>query len=830
MQKSLEKILKILNVEIQGKYTNRAIIGGLDKYFPNWIGEARTENIPAAIIDLIHKHCNNYAGMDLEERERSTKNVLAALRSLNANRVEPISTNSQQNETPISVPAVSTPSVAVQQTTRKEPPKPYYSKPVEPETRFGLDAPVSVIRGIGPSKSQVFADLGVKKIQDLFYYFPRRYDDYSNLKPINRVQYGEDLTIIATVQSHLTTPLRGKNQARVEVIVSDGTGFLRLVFFRSLKYISSFENHYRRGTQLVISGKVTMYLGRLQINNPTTELLDSEHLNTNGIIPVYPLVTGISQKEVRSAIKEGLKYYKNKINDYLPDPIREAADLEHLNNALDQVHYPDNMNTLKRARERLAFDEVFFLQLGVQQQKRNWHAQNANKFPLDEVHFSQIVNNLPFTLTNAQQRVIEEVRADLNSGFPMNRLIQGDVGSGKTIVAAIASAAVNTNGAQTAFMAPTSILAEQHYQSLQRLLACHDDVELPLQPSEIHLLTGDTSTEDRQSIAGGLQDGSIKLIIGTHALIEDPVVFQNLQLAIIDEQHRFGIAQRSALRQKGTNPHLLVMSATPIPRSLALTLFGDLDISVIDEMPAGRKPVETSIIHPFAREKAYQAIRGEIKNGHQAFIIYPLIDQGEDEDSRAAVDEHERLQKEVFPEMKLGLLHGRMPAEEKDRVMTQLREGVYDILVSTTVIEVGVDVPNATVMLIEGANRFGLAQLHQLRGRVGRGGDRAFCFLIPENEDAIENERLAAMTDTNDGFILAEKDLSQRGPGDFIGYRQSGYADLRMASITDIHLIEKARDFAQQIFKDDPMLESPDHQPLAAKLAELWQATPADIS
>ena len=412
----------------------------------------------------------------------------------------------------------------------------------------------------------------------------------------------------------------------------------------------------------------------------------------------------------------------------------------------------------------------------------------------------------------------------------MNRLIQGDVGSGKTIVSAIASTAVNTSGAQTAFMAPTSILAEQHYQSLQRLLACHDDVELPLQPSEIHLLTGDTSTEDRQSIAGGLQDGSIKLIIGTHALIEDPVVFQNLQLAIIDEQHRFGIAQRSALRQKGTNPHLLVMSATPIPRSLALTLFGDLDISVIDEMPAGRKPVETSIIHPFAREKAYQAIRGEIKNGHQAFIIYPLIDQGEDEDSRAAVDEHERLKKEVFPEMKLGLLHGRMPAEEKDRVMTQLREGVYDILVSTTVIEVGVDVPNATVMLIEGANRFGLAQLHQLRGRVGRGGDRAFCFLIPENEDAIENERLAAMTDTNDGFILAEKDLSQRGPGDFIGYRQSGYADLRMASITDIHLIEKARDFAQQIFKEDPMLESPDHQPLAAKLVELWQATPADIS
>lgn len=825
MQKSLEKILKILNVEIQGKYTNRAIIGGLDKYFPNWVGEARSEGIPAAIIDLIHTHFNGYATMQIEERERSTRNVLAALKSLNASRVETVSVNPPQTE-----PPVSRPPVVVQKPAVSDPPKTNYSKPVENESRYGLDAPVSVIRGIGPTKSQVFAELGVNKIQDLFYYFPRRYDDYSNLKPINRIQYGEDLTVIATVQSHLTTPLRGKNQARVEVIVSDGTGFLRLVFFRSLKYISSFENHYRRGTQLVISGKVTMYLGRLQINNAITEPLDTEHLNTNGIIPVYPLVAGISQKEVRTAIKEGLKYYKNKVNDYLPVSIRESAELELLSTALDQVHYPDNLIALKRARERLAFDEVLFLQLGVQQQKRNWQAVVAQKYPLEDDLFSQIVSNLPFSLTSAQQRVIGEIREDLISGFPMNRLIQGDVGSGKTIVAAIASVAVNSHGAQTAFMAPTSILAEQHYQSLQRLLASHDGIELPLQSSEIRLLTGDTSAEERQSIAEGLQDGSIKLLIGTHALIEDPVRFLNLQLAIIDEQHRFGIAQRSALRQKGSNPHLLVMSATPIPRSLALTLFGDLDISIIDEMPAGRKPVETNIIHPFAREKAYQSIRTEIKNGHQAFIIYPLIDQGEDEDTRAAVDEHERLQKEVFPELKLGLLHGRMPAEEKDRVMNQLRAGAYDILVSTTVIEVGVDIPNATVMLIEGANRFGLAQLHQLRGRVGRGGDRAFCFLIPENEDSVENERLAAMTDTNDGFVLAEKDLAQRGPGDFIGYRQSGYADLRMASITDIHLIEKARNYAQQIFKDDPILDRPEHQPLAAKLAELWQATPADIS
>jgi len=412
----------------------------------------------------------------------------------------------------------------------------------------------------------------------------------------------------------------------------------------------------------------------------------------------------------------------------------------------------------------------------------------------------------------------------------MNRLIQGDVGSGKTIVAAIACAAVCINGGQAAFMAPTGILAEQHYKSLLRTLARDGREGLPLLQKEIRLLTGDSSTQEREEIARGCQDGTIKLLIGTHALIEDPVTFKNLQLAIIDEQHRFGIAQRAALRSKGENPHLLVMSATPIPRSLALTLFGDLDISIIDEMPVGRKPVDTRIIHPFAREKAYQLINKELSNGHQAFIIYPLIDKGDDEDQKAAVNEHAYLQKEVFTNYNLGLLHGRMPPDEKERIMRDFREGKHEILVSTTVIEVGVDIPNATVMLIEGANRFGLAQLHQLRGRVGRGGDDAYCLLIPENEDSLENERLAVMTETTDGFILAEKDLEQRGPGDFIGYRQSGYADLRMASLSDIHLIEKARTSAQDILRDDPALDKPEHQLIAAKLTELWNIEAGDIS
>ncbi len=824
MQKSLEKILKILNVEIQGKFANRTIIGGLEKFVSNWISEAEAEGVPATLIESIHLHLANYTQMPVEERERTIREILASIRNQNPVRTEvAIPPTAPVERKPAPIPAE-------KPVLKQEIRKPDYPTQVNRESQYGLDAPVSKIKRIGDAKSGTFAEVGVHKIADLFYYFPRRYDDYSILKPINRIQYDEELTVIATVQSHLTTPLRGRNQARVEVIVSDGTGFLRLVFFRSLKYIQNFENQYRRGTQLVISGKVSMYLGRLQINNPTTEKLDQAHLNTNGIIPVYPLVSGLSQKEVRSAVSEAIKFYKTKIQDYLPESIKTPAELVDLNEALEQVHYPDNAATLKAARDRLAFDEIFFLQLGVQQQKRNWQSVTAEKYALADAVFDQVISNLPFALTNAQQRVIQEIRLDLESGRPMNRLIQGDVGSGKTVVAAIASLTVNAHAGQTAFMAPTGILAEQHYQSLSQLLASHDSTILPLESSEIRLLTGDTDAEERAGIHAGLQDGSIKLLIGTHALIEDPVQFKNLQLAIIDEQHRFGIAQRSALRQKGVNPHLLVMSATPIPRSLALTLFGDLDISIIDEMPVGRLPVETQIIHPFAREKVYQSIRDEVINGHQAFIIYPLIDKGDDEDTKAAVDEHEHLSNDIFPDLKLGLLHGRMPAEEKDRVMQQLRQREFDILVSTTVIEVGVDVPNATIMLIEGANRFGLAQLHQLRGRVGRGGDRAYCYLIPENEDALENERLAAMTETNDGFVLAEKDLSQRGPGDFIGYRQSGFADLRMASITDIHLIEKARHFAEEIFEKDPLLENQEHQLLASRMAELWRTNSADIS
>jgi ATP-dependent DNA helicase RecG len=379
-------------------------------------------------------------------------------------------------------------------------------------------------------------------------------------------------------------------------------------------------------------------------------------------------------------------------------------------------------------------------------------------------------------------------------------------------------------------MAPTSILAEQHYRSLSSILGGINDPSLVISAPEIRLLTGDTPAREREEIKSGLLDGTIKLLIGTHALIEEPIQFLNLQFVVIDEQHRFGVNQRGLLRQKGVNPHLLVMSATPIPRSLALTIYGDLDLSIMDEMPVGRKPVDTHILSPRERERGYQIIRNHLKQGHQAFIVYPLIESDENGEVKAVINDHEVLQKEIFPDLQIGLLHGRLSPEEKDKIMMAFHDKKYSILVSTTVIEVGVDVPNATVMMIEGANRFGLAQLHQLRGRVGRSHEQSICLLIPENEDSLENERLSVMIETNDGFLLAEKDLQQRGPGDFIGYRQSGFSDLKMAKITDIRLIEKARNAAEKLFSDDPVLEKNENALLLQKLQSFWNSENSDIS
>jgi len=655
----------------------------------------------------------------------------------------------------------------------------------------------------------------------MLYYFPRRYDDYSQLKPIKDLFYGEQVTVIGTIQSVHSRPIRSGKASIVEVVISDTTGALRLSYFNQ----PWLANRFKKGDAISVSGKIDQYLGRLVMNSPDWEPVEAENLNTNRIVPVYSLTERIAQKWLRKQMQQVIQYWAPAVADALPEDVRNSARLMPLSEALLQVHFPDSQDKLEAARQRLAFDEIFYLQTGVLRQRRDWKAVEAKRFSISDEWLDSQINNLPFTLTSVQGKAIADIRSDVASGKPMNRLLQGDVGSGKTVVAALGAAMITSNGSQAAIMAPTSILAEQHYRNFMNLLK---DV---LKPEEIRLLVGDTPEAEKEEIRNALAEGTIKIVIGTHAVIEPNVQFADLQFVVIDEQHRFGVEQRAELRTKGTNPHLLVMTATPIPRSLALTLYGDLDLSIMDEMPAGRQPINTFVLRPQERERAFTLMRGQIKDGKQAFIIYPLIEESEKIDARAAVDDYETLSKEVFPNMKLALLHGRMRPDEKDEVMLKFRDRKFDILVSTTVVEVGVDVPNATVMLVEGADRFGLAQLHQLRGRVGRGADKSYCLLIPTHEDKTENERLQAMAESNDGFVLAERDLQQRGPGEFLGTRQSGYASsLRMASITDVELIEKARLQAQNVFEKDPDLTQPEHALLAETLGRFWGEGKGDVS
>ncbi len=691
---------------------------------------------------------------------------------------------------------------------------------------------MTVLQGVGPRNAESLAKLGMQTLGDMLYYFPRRYDDYSQLKPIKELFYGEQVTVIGTIQSVHSRPIRGGKASIVEVIIGDGTGALRLSYFNQ----PWLANRFKSGDAISVSGKVDQYLGRLIMNSPDWESVDAESLHTNRIVPVYSLTERIAQKWLRNQMKQVVEYWARTVVDALPEGVRNSARVMPLGEALLQVHFPDSQDKLKAARERLAFDEIFYLQMGVLRQKRDWQSVEARRFPVSDEWLDSQTKSLPFTLTSVQAKAVSNIRADFDSGKPMNRLLQGDVGSGKTVVAALAAAMITSNNAQAAIMAPTSILAEQHYRSFTRFFMESDSLLSNTQEQApaiqtIRLLTGDTPEAEKEEIRNGLANNTVKIVIGTHAVIEEPVQFADLQFVVIDEQHRFGVEQRAELRSKGTNPHLLVMTATPIPRSLALTLYGDLDLSIMDEMPAGRKPVNTFVLRPQERERAFTLLRGQIKDGKQAFIIYPLIEESEKIDARAAVDDYETLSKEVFPNLKLGLLHGRMRPDEKDDVMHKFRDKKYDILVSTTVVEVGVDVPNATVMLIEGADRFGLAQLHQLRGRVGRGGDQSYCLLIPTHEDKTENERLQAMVESTDGFFLAEKDLQIRGPGEFLGTRQSGYASsLRMASITDVKLIEKARLQAQAVFEKDADLRLPEHALLAETLGRFWGEGKGDVS
>lgn len=699
-----------------------------------------------------------------------------------------------------------------------------YSIPpaVAAEDAAALNAPLTVISGIGPKISERLAVLGIQSLGDALTFFPRRYDDYSRLEPINRLMYGQTVTVIGAVEQVQMRPTRSGRKV-VEALISDGSGAIRATWFNQPWLVEQL----REAGNVSLSGRIDQYLGRLVLNSPDWEALESRNLHTRRIVPIYPLTGDISQKWLRGKIKEIVDYWAARVQEPLPPALIERAGLMPVSTALRQIHYPDSWEDLAAAQHRLAFDELFTLQIAVFLQRRRWTERTGTRFEVPDEWFAAQTGSLPYSLTGAQQAALQDIRSDLQSGRPMNRLLQGDVGSGKTAVAALAASMVAYGGAQIALMAPTSILAEQHYRSIAALVG-HEAGSIA--PEEIALLVGATPESEKERIRRGLAEGMLKLVIGTHALLEPDVSFRNLELVVIDEQHRFGVRQRGVLREKGSNPHLLVMTATPIPRSLALTVYGDLDLSVIGELPPGRQQIGTHLLRPVERERAYTLIRREIENGRQAFIIYPLIEESETSEARAAVEEHARLQRDIFPKQSVGLLHGRLGAEEKETVMAAFRDGQIHILVSTAVVEVGVDVPNATVMVIEGANRFGLSQLHQFRGRVGRGAERSYCLLIPDHDDAVENERLQAMVETNDGFILAEKDLAQRGPGQFLGTQQSGYSSLKLASITDVRLVEKARRFAQELVAADPDLEDPAHALIAEQAGQIWSQKEGDVS
>jgi ATP-dependent DNA helicase RecG len=674
-----------------------------------------------------------------------------------------------------------------------------------------IKTPLSKVISTTKFHLERLGNLGVGTLGDFLTFFPRTYSDQSEFRKINEIRT-DDINVVKGTLSQLVELKSKFGKKLLKAKFTDETGSVDIIWFNQ-PYL---KRVLYNGQQLILSGKAKFELGKITLLSPEHEVPKKNNLHVGRIVPVYHETEGLSSKWIREKISPLLKSIKSLYPEYLPEAIIKQHNFPVYFEAIQEIHFPSTPENLKAAQNRLAFDELFLLQLKALQKKWQWqqiaHGENV-ALPRHPI-LKNFIASLPYELTSAQLKSIEEILSDQEKSFPMSRLLQGDVGSGKTIVSTIAILNTILNGYQSALMAPTEILAEQHFRTITKLLENFPAI----QNLKIEYLSGSTKPSIKAQILDALAAGNIHLIIGTHALIQEKVIFNKLGLAVIDEQHRFGVEQRSVIKSHGS-PHLLSLSATPIPRTLAMTIYGDQDLSIIDEMPKGRLPIVTRIVPETKRIDSYRWIEDRVQTGRQAFVICPLIEESDTLELKSVLAEYEHLQTEIFPNLKVGLLHGKMKAQEKDNIMQQFKDKQIDILVSTSVIEVGIDIPNATIMIIEGAERFGLSQLHQFRGRVGRGEHQSYCFLFMQNYSQTALQRLKAMVDHTSGFKLSEIDLELRGPGQIYGLRQSGIPDLKMASLSDSFTIAKAREAAEQIIQSDPQLQN--HPLLAEKLNQL---------
>ena len=820
----LRALRNIIALEQANDFQDRAVSGGLDRFLATLSHDALHPAVRSlAERGMLHV---DYGALDAERRRRWAEEVERLLSAF--------------------APTPSTPKRA----PARRPPAPK-RQPAPPS--IDLDSPVVALRSVNATQALRMAAIGVKTVRDLVWLFPNRHLDYSQRCTIAEMTPGVEQTIVVELWDAHELRLGWKGKLRAtEAVVGDDTGNLHVIWFGQWWVANSLKSALARAQReakgkahLVLSGKMTVFNGRPQMESPEWEVMEdpdtASAIHTGRLVPVYPGAKEISTRAIRRMAREALDAIfgsedarrPNPIDEPLPDDVRGRHGLMPIDQALLQSHYPDSWATKEEARHRLAFDELLvYIMAGAARRQVQGKPKGAVPFPSHREVVESFLRSLPFELTGDQKQALEEAMADMGrSEHAMSRLLQGDVGSGKTVVALALLLLTVAGGYQGAIMAPTEVLAEQHYLSVQRLLGGLTQparesnwftvyVDPHPQPVSIGLLTGSTRTKARRGLYERVRNGTLDILIGTHALIQEEVEVPRLALAVVDEQHRFGVAQRAALRSKGASPdvepHQLVMSATPIPRTLSLTLYGDLEMSTIREMPAGRRPIQTRFVPPERRDDAERFLVTQAQHGRQSFVVCPLIEESEAVQSRAATEEYERLRQGPLRSLRVGLLHGRMPVAEKQSVMEQFRAHQLDVLVATSVIEVGIDVPNATVMLIEGAERFGLAQLHQLRGRVGRGAQQSFCLLAPESLSDDAQQRLEVIVQSNDGFEIADADLRQRGPGDFFGTRQSGLPTLRMARLDDGGLLPGVRDEARAILARDPELA--DHPHLAASV------------